>query len=41
MPKKPSHENCNLEALRNVNSEYTVKVQNFQASSLHSVGTQA
>lgn len=34
IPKKPSHESCNSEALSNVSSEYTVKVQNFQASSL-------
>ena len=29
VPKKPADEGCNWEALRNVGTEYTVKVQNF------------
>lgn len=34
VPKKPADEGCNSEALRSISSEYTVKVQNSQASSL-------
>lgn len=33
-PKKPEDEGCNSEALMSVSSEYTVEVQNFQASTL-------